>query len=238
MSAGLYGKVVVAVGVLAIAACGGTAEEMGMGMGTGSAATANLATATAPSILARNIDASVPAGGGVILFIGSNLADGATVLFGNAPAPAAPIFSAVYSAWIVTVPAHAEAFVDIVWTNPDGQSAISPNFHYSPQPVIDSFSPTTLVRTGDLVTVNGVNFGRGAPLGTLGVQVNVGGVIAQVVSASQTQVVFKAPKLNPLPPPAGYQFSIANFDGLYAVAPGVLQLAGNGGGGSGGGGPH
>jgi len=61
-------------------------------------------------------------------------------------------------------------------------------------------------------------------------------VIAQVVSASQTQVVFKAPKLNPLPPPAGYQFSIANFDGLYAVAPGVLQLAGNGGGGGGGGG--
>jgi hypothetical protein len=82
-----------------------------------------------------------------------------------------------------------------------------------------------------------VNFGRGAPAGTLGIQVNVGGVIAQVVSATQAAVVFKTPKLNPLPLPAGYQVAVANFDGLYAVAPTVLQISG-GGGGSGGGGPH
>src|SRR3954451_7029281 len=61
-----------AVGMAAIAACGGTAQEMGM---EPTAAATNLVSATAPSILARNIDASVPEGGGVILFKGSNLSE-------------------------------------------------------------------------------------------------------------------------------------------------------------------
>jgi IPT/TIG domain len=220
-----------AVGVAAIAACGGTAQEMGMNP---AAATTNLVSATGRSIVVRNIDASVPEGGGLILFKGTNLVEGATVLFGDVPAAAAPYFDPVYGVYIVGVPAHPEAFVDITWTNPDGQSAISPNFHFSPQPVIDSLTPSTPLATGTLVTATGVNFGRGAPAGTLGMQVMVGGVLAQIVSATQTAVVFKVPKLNPLPLPAGYQVSVTNFDGLYAVAPTVLQISGRGGGTGGG----
>ena len=120
--------------------------------------------------------------------------------------------SAPYVGLITTTPPHAEGYVDLVVSNPDGQSATLPGFHYGPSPVITGFAPTAVRKRSDL-TIDGNYFGA-TP------QVNIGGQIAAIKSASATQLVVTVPKLNV----GTYQLSVANPDGQYGVGPGVLAI--------------
>jgi hypothetical protein len=169
------------------------------------------ASTTTLCISARNRDGAPPEGGTSVLLVGTALTAQTAVTFGGVPAESV-VYDASTNGILATTPPHANGFVDIVLVNPDGQTATSANFHYAPPPAIASYSPS-IVRKGDPVTVIGSGFET-----VYGLQVNVGGVIATIVSRTADQVVFLAPKMNV----GSYQFSIANFDGQYGVAPGLL----------------
>jgi hypothetical protein len=160
-------------------------------------------------VLGRNRNGCPPEGGVQVLFVGTGLVGGATVTFGGVAATGVGL-DTVTGGLLATAPAHAEGYVDVVVTNPDGQSSTSPGFHYGPAPVIATFAPLTGVRPGDLVTVTGLSFDVVA-----GVQVLVGGSIAVISSKTPTDLVFAAPKLNP----GSYYFAVVNADGQYATSP-------------------
>jgi hypothetical protein len=189
------------------AACGGT-EAGAFDPATG----AVQALTAAPSITALNRTGSPPEGGMTIIVIGTGLDPAATVTFNGVPAldvhfdPNAS--STADSNLVLVTPPNPEGFYDVVVTNPDGQSATYPRFHYGPPPVISSVSPTS-VRKGDLVTITGANFAV-----QYGVSVNVGGTPVPILSKTDTALVIAAPKLNV----GSYQVFVFNFDSQYTVA--------------------
>ncbi len=199
--------------LLAIAAaCGGP------GAGAPDSATAAATALTAaPSITALNRTGSPPEGGMTIIALGANLDPLATVTLNGVPAtdvrydPSAS--STAASNLVFVTPPNPEGFYDVVVTNPDGQVATYPHFHYGPPPAISSLSPTSGVRKGDPVTIAGANFAA-----QYGVAVNVGGAPAQILSKSVDRLVIAAPKLNA----GSYQVAVMNFDSQYAVAADLL----------------
>ena len=205
MSAG--SRILAGVVLTLAAACGGTEA----GALDPQAATSAALTA-APSITALNRTGSPPEGGMTIIIIGTNLDPAATVTFNGVPALDVhydPNASATADSNLVLVtPPNPEGFYDVVVTNPDGQFATFPHFHYGPPPSISSIAPLS-VRKFDQVTIAGANFAA-----QYGVSVNVGGAPAQIVSKSDTQLVVVAPKLNA----GSYQVSVFNFDSQYAVS--------------------
>jgi IPT/TIG domain-containing protein len=193
------------------AACGGS-DSAAL-----ESAASNLVTG-APSIAALNRTGSPPEGGMTIIIIGSNLDPAATVTFNGVPATNVhydPNASATADSNLVLVtPPNPEGFYDVVVTNPDGQSATYPRFHYGPPPSIASMSPLS-VRKGDKVTIAGANFAA-----LYGVQVSVGGYTALLASKSDSQLVFYVPKMNA----GSYQVAVMNFDSQYAVAADLLSI--------------
>jgi hypothetical protein len=169
-----------------------------------------------PVILARNRNGCPPAGGLQVLLVGTGLVGDATVTFGGVPATGVQLDPGTQGL-LVTAPAHADGLVDIVVTNPDGQSATSVGFHYGPPPTIASFAPQAAVRAGDLVTITGADFSFADAL-----QVEVSATLATIVSATATEIVLSAPRMNP----GSYPVIVVNFDGQYAVAPGLLTYPG------------
>lgn len=202
---------VIFAAVLFLAACGGT-DSAAL-----DSSASNLVTG-APSIAALNRTGSPPEGGMTIIIIGSNLDPAATVTFNGVPATnvhSDPNASSTAASNLVLVtPPNPEGFSDVVVTNPDGQSATYPRFHYGPPPSIASMSPLS-VRKGDRVTITGANFAA-----LYGVQVSVGGYTALLASKSDTQLVFYVPKMN-----AGtWQVAVMNFDSQYGVAADLLSI--------------
>ena len=202
----------VALVSILVAACGGASPaEFAR-----TARSSNLAAV--PSILALNRTGSPPEGGMTIIIVGDNLDPSDLVEFDGVPALSVSTdpnaSSTTASNLVVVTPPHAEAFVDLTVTNADGVSATFHNFHYGPAPVIDSMSPSSNVRKGDRITLSGANFGD-----VYGVQVSVGGAIAQILSRSSTQIVFAAPKLNF----GSYQVIVSNWDSQYGLAPVLLS---------------
>jgi hypothetical protein len=204
---------------VALSACGGAAgvPAGGPGAAPGGAAPVPLppgsspaATAGAPVVAGRNRNGAPVDGGGLtLLLVGSGLDAGAAVTFGGVPSPGV-LREPMSGGLVVAIPPHAEGFADIVVTNPDGQQATSPGFHYGPPPAILMLSPTAGIRRGDPVTVSGGAFD--------GVQVSVGGVLATVAAQAPDHVVFVAPKLNP----GSYPVVVTNLDGQYDVAADAL----------------
>lgn len=147
-----------------------------------------------------------------IIVIGTGLDPAATATVNGVPALDVhydPNASATADSNLVLVtPPNPEGLYDLAATNPDGQSATYPRFHYGPPPVISSVSPTS-VRKGDLVTISGRNFAA-----QYGVSVNVGGTPVQILSKTDTALLIAAPKLNV----GTYQVFVFNFDSQSAVA--------------------
>ena len=98
----------------------------------------------------------------------------------------------VVSATQITVhtPAHAQGSVNVVVTNPDGQSATrTGGFTFkAPAPILTGVSPTTGRTTGGTsVTLTGRNFASGATV-TFG-----GAAATSVVVVSATHITAKSP---------------------------------------------
>ncbi len=131
-------------------------------------------------------------GGTAVTLIGQDFASGARVAFGGAAATSVVVVSAMQIT--ANTPPHAQGSVNVVVTNPDGQSATLANgFTFvTSAPIVTSVSPTTGRTTGGTpVTLMGQNFVSGAT-------VTFGGVAAtSVVVASSTQINAKTPPHKP-----------------------------------------
>jgi hypothetical protein len=91
-------------------------------------------------------------------------------------------------------PAHAQGSVNVLVTNPDGQSTtLAGGFTFGTSaPTLTGVSPTTgLTAGGTSVTLTGTNFASGATL-TFG-----GAAATSVVVVSTTQITAKAPPHKP-----------------------------------------
>ena len=179
--------------------------------------TADQALTAAPTIAALGMRGAPPAGGATILVVGLDLDPAATVTYAGVDAASitacsTSCTSAPYVGLVTTTPALAEGYVDLVVTNPDGQSATFPNFHIGPAPLVDSFAPLA-TRKGKSLTITG-NYFLTTP------QVNIGGQIARVTSSSATQVVVTVPKLNV----GAYPVFVTNPDTQFTRATDLLSI--------------
>jgi hypothetical protein len=113
---------------------------------------------------------------------GTNFLSGATMSLGGVAATGVTWLSSTQMRG--TTGAHAAGPINVVVTNPGGQSSILTNgFTYTTSPTISSVSPASGPKTGGtVVTVTGANFASGATL-------TFGGVAATGVTwLSSTQI--------------------------------------------------
>jgi hypothetical protein len=116
----------------------------------------------------------------------------ATVTLGGAAATSVVVVSATQIT--ANTPAHAQGSVNVLVTNPDGQSTtLAGGFTFGTSaPTLTGVSPTTgLTAGGTSVTLTGTNFASGATL-TFG-----GAAATSVVVVSTTQITAKAPPHKP-----------------------------------------
>src|SRR6185369_11501260 len=132
---------------------------------------------TAPIIATVTPGSGPVAGGTAVTISGSGFATGATVTFGGSSASATVIGSTTINA---VAPAHASGPVNIVVTNPGGQSATLTNgyvYAAAPAPTVSNITPNSGTTAGGTpVTINGSAFVSGATVsigGTAATNVNV-----------------------------------------------------------------
>lgn len=174
-----------------------TAEALGLTTFPGAAATApnfsEFFTATpntAPIISSLSPTSGATAGGTTVTISGTGFASGATVTFGGTAASNVNVLGS--TTITANAPAHASGTVNVVVTNPGGQSATKTNaYTYSsgtPAPSVTSVSPTSgPTAGGTAITISGTGFAAGAA-------VTVGGSSATgVVVNNSTTITANTP---------------------------------------------
>jgi acid phosphatase len=146
-------------------------EALGVSTHPGAAATAanmseffTTTPNTAPIISSVSPSSGPAAGGTTVTISGTGFAVGATVTFGGT---AATNVTVAGSTTITAVtPAHASGAVNVVVTNPGGQSATSTNgysYAAAPAPTVSGVNPTSGPTAGGTsVTISGTGFASGA----------------------------------------------------------------------------
>jgi hypothetical protein len=178
-----------------------------------------------PVINALGIRGAPPAGGTTLNILGSGFQPGVTAKFGGAPGTGLviSIASANPPRQYLTLttppkPSGAGDFVDLVVQNPDGQTATFVGFHYGPPPSVTSVSATPTgisnVHKDDVITITGADFSV-----STGIQVQIG-AFAVIRSATATELVVVAPKVNP----GTYRVVVTNTDGQFGVAPSGFDI--------------
>ena len=148
------------------------AEGLGLTSFPGAAATASnmseffgAATNTAPSVSTVTPSSGPVSGGTAVTISGSGFATGATVTFGGTNASATVQGSTTIN---VVAPGHTSGTVNVVVTNPGGQSGTLTNgYVYAsappPAPSVSGITPNSGTTAGGTsVTINGSNFVSGA----------------------------------------------------------------------------
>ena len=140
-------------------------------------ATITVTQAPAPTISSLNPTIGYTPGGTPVTVYGSNFRSGATVSFGGTAATGVTFVNPGQLTAIT--PAHAAGAVNVVVTNPDGQTwTLTNGFTYQapPVPTITAVNPNTGPTTGNTpVTITGTNF-------VLGATVTFGGTAATGIS--------------------------------------------------------
>ncbi len=161
--------------------------------------------APAPTLTAVSPVSGPTSGGTAVTLTGQNFASGATVSFGGVAATSVVVVSATQIT--AKTPAHAQGSVNVVVTNPDGQSAtLAGGFTFgAPAPILTGVSPTTgLTAGGTAVTLTGQNFESGATV-TFG-----RAAATSVVVVTATQITAKTP---PAHKPRSVNIVVTNPDG-------------------------
>jgi len=132
-----------------------------------------------------------PAGGTAVTITGSDFVSGATVKFGGVNATNVQVGTS--TTITATAPAHALGAVDVVVTNPDGQTGtLASGFTYvNPGPTVSTLSPNSGPTSGNtFVTIAGTNFQSGAT-------VTIGGVAATNVTVVNATTITAMTPLGP-----------------------------------------
>ena len=170
------------------------AEALGLSDFPGAAATApnmseffSATPNTAPSTEGVSPSSGPVAGGTAVTISGTSFAQGATVTFGGTAASATVVGSTTINA---VTPAHTSGPVNVVVTNPGGQSGtLTGGFVYAaaPAPSVSNITPNSGPTAGGTsVTINGNNFVSGAT-------VSIGGAATNVVFVNSTELTATTP---------------------------------------------
>ena len=115
-------------------------------------------TAPAPTLSTVSPTSGKTTGGTVVTLTGTNFQSGATVTFGGTAASSVTFNSA--TKLTVTAPAHSAGTVNVVVTNPGGQSATrNPGFFYAAPPAMTDFYTVSPCRVLDTRNANGPSGG-------------------------------------------------------------------------------
>jgi hypothetical protein len=127
-------------------------------------------------------------GGTPVTLTGTNFASGATVTLGGVQATGVTVVSATQINAVT--PAHAQGSVNVVVTDPDGQSAtLSAGYTFVLQPTLRSISPNNgPVSGGTHVTLTGTDFVSGATV-TFG-----GAAASSIVVVNATTITATTPR--------------------------------------------
>jgi|GEM_PF-379292 len=166
------------------------AEALGLTSFPGAAATApnmseffGAVTNTAPKINSVSPTSGPVSGGTPVTISGSGFATGATVTFGGTNASASVVGSTTINA---IAPSHTSGAVNVVVTNPGGQSGTLTNgyvYAAAAGPSVSGITPNSgTTAGGTLVTINGSNFVSGAT-------VSIGGIAATGVSVPNSTTI-------------------------------------------------
>jgi hypothetical protein len=145
-----------------------------------------------PAISNISPNTGTTAGGTSVSITGTNFASGATISIGGIAASNVNVANSTYITAVT--PAHAAGTVDVVVSNPDGQSGtLTGGFTYStptaPPPTVTSVSPNAGPTSGGTtVTLTGTNFVSGATVSFGGVT----GTTVNVTSSTSISVVTPA----------------------------------------------
>ena len=175
-----------------------------------SATVSDAFTFVAPPILtALTPDLGPAAGGTEVTLAGTGFQSGATVLFGDGAASIVTVSSATSAG--ASTPQGSAGPVEVVFTNPDGQSStLFAGYTYAVPPSITSVSPESgSAAGGTAITVTGTDFEADA-LVTIG----VASATDVVVSATSITAVTQAGS------PGAAEVVVINPDGLNAALPG------------------
>jgi hypothetical protein len=140
----------------------------------------------APSVSSISPGVGPLTGGASVVISGASFLPGAKVTLGGLSASNISTTPGSISA---TTPAHGAGIVDLIVTNPDGQSTTSAGAYsyQQPAPAVASVTPATgSVKGGTVVVLNGANF---LPAPT----VTFGGVAATVTSSTASTISVTAP---------------------------------------------
>ena len=149
-------------------------------------------------------------GGGSVTVGGANFLPGAKLTLGGTPALNITTSSTSISA---TAPAHAAGQVDVVVTNPDGQSVTASGAYsyQQPAPSITAINPPSgTTNGGTLVVITGANF-LPSPV------VTFGSASATVTAASSTSITVTSP---PASSTGAVSVTVFNSDGQSNGLPG------------------
>jgi uncharacterized protein YjiK/methionine-rich copper-binding protein CopC len=141
----------------------------------------------APTVTGISPTSGTTAGGTSVTITGTNFAAGVTVRFGTTAATNVTVVSATQIT--ATTPTGIAGAVNVVVTNPDGQSAtLTSGYTYVAAPAVTSVSPTSGTTAGGTsVTIAGSGFAAGAT-------VTFGGTAATGVTVvSATQITATTP---------------------------------------------
>lgn len=182
--------------------------------------------ATASSRLSVAIAAVSPSsgptsGGTPIAITGADFAEGAIVLLGDLPARNVAVLTS--TAITAVTPAHAEGTVDVIVTNPDGESVVlAGGYTYTAElsvaPTIEAVSPPSGPTTGGMeIVISGIGFAEGAT-------VNIGAWPAtDVVVLSDTQITaITSPHDEGM-----FDVTVISPDGQTATLPGAYTYVAN-----------
>ena len=141
-----------------------------------------------PTLTSVEPNSDVVAGGAIIKIVGENFQDGATVTIGGRAASSVIFVSP--TELTIEVPAGTAGSVDVVVTNPDGQSdTLTGGFTYiEPPPTLTRVEPNSDVVTGGVtIKIIGENFQDGATV-TIG-----GRAASSVIFVSPTELTIEVP---------------------------------------------
>jgi hypothetical protein len=157
------------------------------------AATASPALAVAPTVTALNPTSGSTLGGNDVVITGDNFTGATGVTFGGVPGTDLVINTDEQIT--VTAPAHAAGAVDVVVTNPDGNSGTAGsandyNYVTPAAPTVTAVNPTGgPAAGGNVVTITGTGFSLAPATGA----VTFGGTVAPYVVNNDTTITANAP---------------------------------------------
>ncbi len=179
-----------------------------------------------PTVSSVAPNSATTAGGVQVTITGANFVSVPTVTIGGVPATNVAFASA--SSILATVPAHAAGTVDVVVTNPDGQSGtLAGGFTYRSAPTVVAVTPNQGPTAGGTgITISGSGFVTGATV-TLGGAAATGVSVASATTITATTPAHAAGSVDIVVTNPDSQAGVLSNGFTYTAGPSIASITPN-----------